>query len=484
MRRLASSMVQFSWAMSVFGIQQLVDTLVSAAESPGRAGTVQALDAITQSVAQQFNDVTDVIFKTGDVLQHGTLRLMFPRDINDESTADTPAEVLRESANVLSQGMQSLVLRPITLPLGWGYCSHQTSLAQILLPPAARLASFLMIGREGNLAWKEFRNKIEVFELVQHTRSVLHVGSETVPPLSELVQRAYNLESYPALWGLEGLGKYYADTFWKREETPDQILSRWKVGDLPAGSLPMLHAGIGLSFATRLFGSLPNESQPSAIEGALRQFLSLCRQNSRPGYEGAAIESLGLVLRELYPALVLPVDRLLWSIDDEKIAYLWHGVGRAIYFSPANFLPSHTALWRALKMCEQEAPHDLGRMNCRAGLAWAVTLVNLRQPEILESLLQEHSHSLADDESFASGIGGALILRYDTTPVDPSLSAFCGHRIKTQPALAECWRKQVSWSCETALHRIYPHLKARHEMQEIFRYKPVSDRHNVSMKAA
>jgi hypothetical protein len=484
MRRLATSMVQFSWAISVFGAQQLVDALVPAAESPGRAGTVQALHAITQSVAQQLNDVTEMIFKTGDVLQHGTLRLMFPRGANEDGTADTPAGVLRESASVLSQGMQALVLRPITLPPGWGYCSRQTSLAQILLPSAARLASLLMIGREGSLAWTEFKNKIQVFELVQHTRSVLNIESETVPPLAELVQRAYNLQPYPTLWGLEGLGKFYADSFWKRNETPDQILSRHKTGDLPAGSLPMLHAGIGLSFASRLFGSLPNESQPSPIEEALRQFLSLCRQNSRPGYQGAAIESLGLVLRELYPALVLPVDRLLWSIDEEMIAYFWHGVGRAIYFSPANFLPSSNASWRALKMCEEEAPHAIGRMNCRAGLAWAVTLVNFRQPEILESLLQVHSQTLAEDESFAYGIGGALILRYDTTPEDPSLSSFCGHRVNTQPALTERWRKQVSWSCETALHRIYPRLKARHEMQEIFRYKPVSDRHNLSMKEA
>jgi hypothetical protein len=482
MRRLASSMVQFSWALSVFGAQQLVGAFVPSMDNRSRAPTAQALRAITDSVTRQLDDATWTIFRTGDVIQNGGLGLMFARDTTNGSTADTPAEVLRESANAILEGMEALALQPITIPPGWGYFSMQTSISQVLLPPIARTMSFLMLSREGDLAWAEFKNKFEVFGLVQTTASALQIGDGTLPPLSELVQRAYNMGSFPALWGLEGLGKYYGDTFWKRDETPCKILNRSNVGDLPASSLPMLHAGIGLSFASHLFGPLHNENRISAVEEALRQFLALCQQNSRPGYEGAAIESLGLVLRELYPVLVSPVDGLLQSIDEDKVAYFWHGVGRAIYFSPTNFLPSHNASWRALKMCEQEAPHALGRMNCLAGLAWAVTLVNLRQPEIMESLLRQHCQFVEQDDSFAAGIGGALILRYDTTPEDQSLSAFCGHSIVTQRAVVECWRNQVTRSCDTALHKIYPRLKACHRIEDIFRYRPqVSD---PAMKAA
>jgi hypothetical protein len=369
--------------------------------------------------------------------------------------------------------MQSLGSRPLPKPLGWGYTTAEAGVSQVFLPPFARFISLFIPGKEGRLTWTEFKNKFEVFELVQRTSSLLHIGN-SVPPLLELVRRAYNLEPYAALWGLEGLGKYYADTFWQRDEMPDQILSRKTVGDLPSGSLPMLHAGAGLSFASHVFDPLHNDPKDvSAIAAALRQFLALCRNNSRPGYLGAAIESLGLVLRELYPNLVLVVDHLLCSLDEDAVAYFWHGVGRAIYFSPDNFLPSHNASWRALKMCEEDAgPHKVAETNCRAGLAWAITLVNLRQPEIMESLLQRQRDCLAMDDSFASGVAGALILRYDTTPDDSSLSAFCGHRVDTPPELVECWRRQVSDTCQTGLQTTYPRLKAHHKLDHIFRYWP------------
>jgi hypothetical protein len=398
---------------------------------------------------------------------------MFPSEAPADGDADRLADFLRESASLVFQGMQSLGSQPLPKPLGWGYTAAQAGVSQAVLPPVARLISLFIPGREGRLTWVEFKNKFEVFELVQRTSSLLHIGN-SVPPLSELVQRAYSLEPYPALWGLEGLGKYYTDTFWQRDETPDQILSLNNVGNLPSSSLPMLHAGTGLSLASHIFAPLQNDPHDvPAIEAALRQFLTLCRNNSHSGYRGALIESLGLVLRELYPDLVRPVDRLLWSLDEDAVAYFWHGVGRAIYFSPDNFLPSHNASWRALKMCEQvAAPHKVAQTNCRAGLAWAVTLVNLRQPEILESLLQQQRERLAQDDSFASGVAGALIVRYDTTPDDSSLSAFCRHRVDAPPELAESWRRQVSDACQTGLHSTYPRLKAHHKLDHIFRYRP------------
>jgi len=472
MRRLANSMVQFSWAMSIFGAQQLFDTLASSANAAGKARPVDGLRAVTQSVKDQLSDATQVIFRTGDALQHKTFGLMFPSEEPATRDADRLAEFLRESASLVFQGIQSLGSQPLPQPVSWGYTAAQASVSQVLLPPIARLIPLCIPGRDGRLSWTEFKNKFEVFELVQRPSSLLHIGNN-VPRLSELVRRAYNLQPYPALWGLEGLGKYYADTFWQRDETPDQVLNPNKVGDLPSGSLPMLHAGIGLSFASHIFAPLQNDNRNiAAMQAALRHFLTLCRNNSRPGYQGAAIESLGLVLQELYPDLVLPVDSLLCSQDENAAAYFWHGVGRAIYFSPENFLPSHNASWRALKMCQQvAAPHKLAQTNCRAGLAWAVTLVNLRQPEIMQSLLQQQRDRLAGDDAFASGVAGALILRYDTTPDDSSLSAFCGHHVDAPTELAECWRRQVSDACRTGLHITYPRLKARHKLDHIFRYR-------------
>ena len=460
----------------------MVDVLMPSARQGSGGRSPDALRTVTQSMTQQLNDATQVIFRTGDALQHGTLELMFPPRL-DGSGANPTADILRNSANALFQGVQGLLSQSTSSPLAWGYSAAQANIAQALLPPVARFISLFIPGREGRLAWTEFKNKFEVFELVQRTSSLLHIGSGEPPALPELVQRAYNLGPYRSLWGLEGLGKFYADMFWQRGETPDQILSPNNAGDLPCGSLPMLHAGMGLSFASHLFAPLQKQTQPQTIEHTLRQFLILCQRNSRQGYRGAAIESLGLVLRELYPNLVLPVDRLLWSIDEESVAYFWHGVGRAIYFSPTNFLPSLNASWRALEMCKQEPPHALGQLNCRAGLGWAVALVNLRHPGIMEGLLRQQCEQLADDDAFAAGVGGALILRYDTTPRDPSLSPFCGHQVTTPPAIAECWRNQVSWACETGLHTIYPRLRARRKLEDIFRYKPQTSAHEAKASA-
>jgi hypothetical protein len=474
MSTLANSIVRFSWALSVFGAQELVETLMPSTKSPGRAPSTEALRAITQLATQQLGDATQVVFRAGDTLQQKTLDLIFPVDADPESGSPdiTPAEVFQESAKTLFHGMQTLLSRPDTGTLGWGYCSAPTSVSEALLPQVARLISLLIPGPEGRLAWQEFKNKFEVFELVQRAGSVLHVSDGTSPSLSQLVQRAYSLGSFPALWGLEGLGKQYADEFWKRAEKPDQILSRKNTGDLPSASLAMLHAGMGLSFASQLFALLQDDNQTSSLERVVREFLALCRNNSREGYQGAAIESMGLVVRELYPSLVLAVDHLLATLDEEKVAYFWHGVGRALYFLPVNFLPSASTIWCAVRMCQQEAPHALGRMNCRAGLAWAITLVNLRQPEIMEALLQQHGDQLAGDGTFAAGVGSALILRYDTTPQDTSLADFCGHQVKASPALAERWREQVCLPCENALRRVYPRLKERHLLEQIFRFRP------------
>ena len=57
----------------------------------------------------------------------------------------------------------------------------------------------------------------------------------------------------------------------------------------------MLHAGVGLAFAERLLEGVTPTTPGPAVRPVLRRFLALCRGNSRPGYVGAALESLGLV---------------------------------------------------------------------------------------------------------------------------------------------------------------------------------------------
>ena len=75
---------------------------------------------------------------------------------------------------------------------------------------------------------------------------------------------------------------------------------------MPEKSLTMMHAGLGLALAESLMKQLTLESSTQEIERVLKAFIKLCNNNSRPGYVGCALESLGLVTRCFNYAMVGP----------------------------------------------------------------------------------------------------------------------------------------------------------------------------------
>src|SRR5204863_338812 len=159
----------------------------------------------------------------------------------------------------------------------------------------------------------------------------------------------------------------------------------------------------------------------------------------------------------LYPRMIPKLDQELVKIDQDLVAYFWHGVGRGIYFAPTNVLPDGNSSGRALKMTCQEPPHELGRRNALAGLAWAVTLVNIRHPEILERFLRHYVSQIDDRDAFINGVSSSVIIWRDSTVNDPSLEAF----LKYQPGssdgnLVGHWEQMVRRPCLKALEDIYP----------------------------
>ena len=254
-----------------------------------------------------------------------------------------------------------------------------------VMQQSAEVFKFLMPGRDNRLAWQEFQNKLQAFDLFEHVDVTLHLPSGFELSLPALVEQAEALGPYLAVWALEGLGRYYAETYWESQGTPQHLLTADQVRALPVRSLIPLHTGMGLSLADRLLATLKPQSSDAAIDTVLQQFIALCEDNSREGYTGAVLEALGLVTRLRYPQLVRIVDRRLSAIAPDVLGYFWHGVGRGLYFLPLNALPCSSSTWRAVEMAQDEAPHTLGRLNALGGLAWAVTLVNIRHPAILEA---------------------------------------------------------------------------------------------------
>lgn len=315
-------------------------------------------------------------------------------------------------------------------------------------------------GGNGGVALRELANKAEVFVLVLTVGRKIGVPSSPPFPLLELVHRAYQkLSAYQALWGVEGLGHDYAYSFFKQGIEPVGILTEEQQPDLPHKSLLILHAGIGLAFAQQGLSNITPETPIAEIRRAVARIIRLSRVNSRPGYAGVAFESLGLQTYDFHPTSLTPIiDRVLREIDSEVVPYFWHGVGRAIYFdAPLNFLPCSG--WQTFQMARNLAPDEFALLNAWTGLAWAWTLVNLAQPEILaELLIRFHGHELLENDGFANGVASSTNMRFDTTPGAPAIKSFCEYR-SSDPAVDRQWDELVRAPCRRALGDYFPVLR-------------------------
>ena len=341
---------------------------------------------------------------------------------------------------------------------------------------SAEAFGLVMPGRDIRLSWQEFRNKLQAFNAFTHADLVLNLPAGTHYPLTALVARAEALEPYLAVWTIEGLGYYYAETFWEQKQVPRNLLTDEQLSALPSKYLIPLHTGMGLSFADRLLGTVSPQSHVSEIRTMLRQFSTLCQANAREGYTGAMLEALGLVACNLYPGMIPVVDQQLSAIDPDVLGYFWHGVGRGTYFLPLNSLTNASLAWGAVEMLQREAPHALSQLNALAGLAWAVTLVNIRQPEIIELLLHYHSDQFSTHGAFSNGVLSSIMIWCDAAPDDPHLRALCQHQPDpSDPHLVKLWSSQVQGPCQDALRQYYSVLKEQHGLGEVFRYQSLPE---------
>ncbi|HEY1381558.1 MAG TPA: hypothetical protein VGF55_32470 [Gemmataceae bacterium] len=436
MAGLAQSALSFLWAQSLFGTQQLAGAL--APPSAGRpARPVTALDAVAHVTAAELGGLLRQVYRVGDVLQRGAVNVTF--------------DVLTGNA-----------LRP----------ARQ---ATDVLRQAADAARFVLAGQDVGLAWRELQNKLKVFQWVRNVEALLHLPADgSYVPVAELVGRAYELDPFPALWAVEGAGHYYADSLWGQGDGPRDLLTGPRAAAAPAKSLTMLHAGAGLAFAERLLADVTAATPADQVRAAVQRFLAMCRSNCRPGYVGAALESLGLYARVFRPAGVVPVvDRELAWLDAEALDYFWHGVGRALYFSPTYFLPFGRSAWEAVEPGRGEPPRERARRNAVAGLAWATTLVNMLRPEVMAGLVRRLGDTLRRDDAFANGVSSSIVMRQDTTPGEAFITSFCRHG--PGGADADAWDVLVGGPCEQAVTEVHPALRAQGRLGEVFRYRSWAD---------
>jgi hypothetical protein len=448
-RELTKSALTLPWAISMFGLQQVAN-LVAPPSSKGITGAAAAFDAVSDATEHQLDGWFKQTYDVGNGVQHTLVDLMMLRAPELDSSA-----LMRMAAEMQSGPVFQAVMK-------YG------------LPPVAWLDSFLVPRRDAAAVQQEFANKLEIIQLVTQVHRKLGLDESESEPLPALVARTADMETFPRLWAVEGLGNYYADRAWTQGGglDPTALLVDAGTATLPPWSLTMLHAGIGMSFAKKVLAGLAPASPPDAVQGAVARFVALCRHSSREGYAGAALESLGLAARTLYPNLVPLLDREIPTVHPELHGYFWHGAGRAMYFDPMNMLPSMNAPWRAIRRLETEAPHDLAYRNALSGLAWALTVVNMRHPAVMEAFLRHHADLAAANDAFTNGVTSSLMMRYDTTRDDGRIASFIHHAPRGDEAAVPAWRALITAPCEQALRVTYGDLVHGRALEELFHYRP------------
>jgi hypothetical protein len=327
------------------------------------------------------------------------------------------------------------------------------------------------------LRWRELGNKLEAFEIFRRAEMQARAAGRAVP-LAALIEGAADLVPYRRLWTLEGLGYGHAEGRAARaaratgSPEPRGWLSAGAAG-LPAASLIALHCGIGLSLARRLLAA--SARAPAAeLRRELAAYVAGCRELALPGHATPLLEALGFIARLRLARRVGEVASELARLDEEAHACFWHGLGRAFYFLPRHAPPWPGTPRRLLAAVTREAPAGEGRENALAGLAWAVTLVNLRHPQVLEDLLASQAPWVAAAPGFAHGIASAVFVWHDCAPEDPYLAEWRRHRPDPGRELARRWERQVSGPAEDALARVRGPDRSRRavDLGDLFRVRP------------
>jgi len=301
--------------------------------------------------------------------------------------------------------------------------------------------------RTAPLAAVELANKAETFGLFQSA-----AGSAANGPLAEGIRQAWNSGAFSALWTAEGLGHGFAASACHARWPRGGLLARLDARALPAGAWLPLHTGMGLALAERTLDGGGN------LDVRLHRFEELCRTGSQPGYAMAAFEGLGFVARTLHSGRVSAIERILRARSAELSAYFWHGVGRGLYFSPLHAFPGGTLA--ALVRAGAEPPAAAARANAVAGVAWALSLVNLRHGEVLERIVELAAAGLGRParEALAQGMGAALAAWAGWVHAGPAARGPGLPRVLGNPRIRRAF-EEASANCRAG------------RVEEIFRYR-------------
>ncbi len=144
--------------------------------------------------------------------------------------------------------------------------------------------------------------------------------------------------------------------------------------------------------------------------------------------------------------------------------------GRSLYFVPTYFVTVGGAHERALRSAIAEAPTLEDRRNAVAGLVWAVTLVNVRQPAVLRNLLRA-ADNIRMPGAVKNGIASALMVWKHMVPDDVD---FLPPYSRTAPGSsrdARLWNDFVVAASDHAFAEVFPSLLQQGRLATVFQYR-------------
>jgi hypothetical protein len=126
-RDLTKSMLSFSWAMSLFGVKQLANTLLPQKPSQPTHRATAAFHAVTHATEEQFDNVLKGVLKAGDTLQRGMVDFMFDclslEAFNPSQMMRMTSDTLRQTTGAFSEGFRS---GPSASQTEWGTEEQRT----------------------------------------------------------------------------------------------------------------------------------------------------------------------------------------------------------------------------------------------------------------------------------------------------------------------------------------------------------------------
>lgn len=445
MRELASSVISYTLANVLYTGQQFAkfsgvsESWVNPKNPPAPGSTGEDPTTIsaflykkTKATAENFGDPAAVAFIAGDEYQSKAVDFVF--------------DLLSPSS-----------LNPVYWTKVIGRLASQGSLAVDALVVQQALYA------------KQAQNTRYIFTLVRNNPEKLGIPKSGSFDLAFFMDKAYGIGDFENIWSVEGLGHVYSQRTWSGRDDAEGIMMEGQAAHSPEKSLTMMHAGLGLCLAESLMKQLNPDSSVRETERVLKTFIKLCQNNSRQGYVGCALESLGLVTRCFNYPMVDLVQRVLADVDETAWEFFWRGAGRALYFSPGHMVQPLFSPWIA---AEQEAPNDRAHKILKAGITWPTNIVNMRHPEIFEDLIKRSGAAEENEGTIRNGVAASTTMAMDITPNHPVVRDYLDYVPRSSdPEVRRLWTKLVHEPVYNAVNRYQPILKKHKMMDQVFRFQ-------------